>query len=178
MINRILNKIAFLFPGGYSLRPQLQRLRGVKLGQNVWISQFVYIDELCPQAVTIGDNVTIGLRTSIFTHFYWGPERSADACQEVVIERNAYIGPHCVILPGVHVGQGAVVKGGSVLSRNVPAFTFWGPPEAGPIGKVTVPLTPEYTYEQFVRGLRPLRNTKELQGLRDPESLSPLDSLP
>ena len=153
ILNRILNKIAYLSPGGYSLRPRLHRLRGVKLGQNVWISQFVYIDELHPDAVTIGDNVTIGLRTSIFTHFYWGPRKSANGYQEVVVEKNTFIGPHCVILPGVHVGEAAVVKGGSVLTRNVPAFTLWGPPDAGPIAQVTVPLTPEYSYDEFVRGI-------------------------
>ena len=138
----------------------LHRRRGVKIGQNVWISQFVYIDELHPEAVTIGDNCTIGLRTSIFTHFYWGPRKAENGYSEVVIEKDAFIGPHCLILPGVKVGEGAVVRGGSVLTRDVPSYTFWGPPSAGPLGEVTVPLTREHTYEQFIRGLRPIRRKR------------------
>jgi len=161
LLNRVLNKIGYIAPGGYCLRPRLHRLRGVKIGKNVWISQYVYIDENHPEKVSIGDNVTIGLRTSIFTHFYWGPRRLGNCGKEVVIEKNAYIGPHCVILPGVHVGEAAVVKGGSVLTRNVPAFTLWGPPDAGPIARVTVPLTPEYSYDEFVRGLKPFRNPRK-----------------
>ena len=68
--NRILHKIVMVSPGGYSLRPKLRTLRGVNVGSNVWISQSVYIDELHPEAVSVGDNYTFGLRTSIFTHFY------------------------------------------------------------------------------------------------------------
>jgi hypothetical protein len=130
------------------------------MGGNVWISQFVYIDELPPEAVTIGDNVTIGLRTSIFTHMYWGERRPEGGYKEVVIDKNAFIGPHCLIFPGVHIGEAAVVKGGSVLTRSVPAYTFWGPPEPGAIAKVTVPLTADYSCDEFVRGLRPIRRAK------------------
>jgi acetyltransferase-like isoleucine patch superfamily enzyme len=43
------------------------------MGRDVWIRQFVYIDELHPEALTIGDNVMIGLRTSVFTLMYLGP---------------------------------------------------------------------------------------------------------
>jgi acetyltransferase-like isoleucine patch superfamily enzyme len=157
LLNRVFNKIAYIAPGGYCLRPSLHRLRGVKMGRNVWISQYVYIDENHPEKISIGDNVTIGLRTSIFAHFYWGPRRLGNGGNVVVIEKNAYIGPHCVILPGVHVGEAAVVKGGSVITRNVPAFTLWGPPDAGPIARVTVPLTSEYSYDEFVLGLKPFR---------------------
>lgn len=130
------------------------------MGKNVWISQFVYIDEIHPEAVTIGDNATIGLRTSIFTHFYWGRRRDANGYRAVVIGKSAFIGPHCLILPGVHVGENAVVKGGAVLTKDVPANIFWGPPESGPIARVTAPLTPGHEYSDFVRGLKPLRKSK------------------
>ena len=71
IVNRVLHKISFFAPGGGSVRVWLHKLRGVKIGKNVWISQFVYIDENHPEAVSIGENATIGLRTSIFTHFYY-----------------------------------------------------------------------------------------------------------
>lgn len=144
-------------PGGYRVRPWLQRRRGVKIGKNVWISQYVYIDELHPEAVTIGDNCSIGLRTSIFTHFYWGARRSENGYSEVVIGKNVFIGPHCLILPGVRIGEGAVIRGGSVVTRNVPPYTLWGPPPSGPLARVTVPLTPEHSYDEFAEGLKPIR---------------------
>lgn len=160
LLKRLLHKIAYVIPGGDTFRVWLHRKRGAKIGKNVWISQYVYIDELHPESVSIGNNCTIGLRTSIFTHFYWGPQKSNDDSNKVVIENNVFIGPHCLILPGVRIGEGAVIKGGSVITRNVPPFTFWGPAPDGPLARVTVPLTPEHTYEEFVKGLRPIRMKK------------------
>lgn len=160
IINRILNKAASVAPGGGSLRIALQRARGVTIGGNVWISQYVYIDELHPEAVTIGDNSSIGLRTSIFTHFYWGPRRANQTAGPVVIEKDVFIGPHCVILPNVRIGEGSVIKAGTVISRNVPPRTIWGSPQAGPLGIATIPLTHEHEYEEFVKGIRPLRTKR------------------
>ncbi|MGQ9638320.1 MAG: acyltransferase [Thermodesulfobacteriota bacterium] len=154
--NRFLNKLAYFLPGGESVRPCLHRMRGVHIGKGVWISQFVYIDENHPEGITIGDNVTIGLGTAIFSHFYWGSKRD-NYNGKVIIEKNVFIGPHCVILPNVRIGEGAVIKAGTVVSKNVPPFTFWGTVQAGALGKITVPLTRDYSYEEFVRGLRPIR---------------------
>jgi len=160
LLARLVGRIAFAAPGGRSVRPWLHRLRGVGIGKNVWISQLVYIDEVHPTDVTIGDNCTIGLRTSIFTHFYWGRRRPTSN-GKVVIEKDVFIGPHCVILPNVRIGEGAVIKAGTVVSRNVPPHTFWGSPSAEALGVATVPLTPEHPYEEFVDGLkmRPKRRT-------------------
>jgi acetyltransferase-like isoleucine patch superfamily enzyme len=153
-------------PGGYRIRPKIHALRGVKLGSNVWISQYVYIDELHPEAISIGDNCSIGLRTSIFSHLYWGPRKAQNGFKRVVIADDVYIGPHCVILPGVKVGKGAVVRGGSVIARNIPSYTFIASPDPKPVARITVPLTNEYSYEDFVQGLRPLRRRSKDKGKR------------
>ena len=153
IFGRLIHKIAFVAPGGGSLRPWLHRLSGATIGKGVWIGQLVYIDDLHPEEVSIGDNSTIGLRTSIFTHFYWGPRRQKSN-GKVFIENDVFVGPHCVILPNVHIGEGAVIKAGTVVSRNVPAHTFWGTPPAEALGTATVPLTAEYGYEKFMRGMR------------------------
>ena len=153
VFTRLIHKIAFLAPGGGSLRPWLHRLCGASIGKNVWIAQFVYIDDLHPADLTVGENSTIGLRTSIFTHFYWGPRRSRSN-GKVVIENDVFIGPHCVILPNVRIGEGAVIKAGTVVSRNVPPHTFWGSPPAQALGVATVPLTAQHDYDEFTRGMR------------------------
>jgi acetyltransferase-like isoleucine patch superfamily enzyme len=128
-------------------------MRGAKIGKHVWISHFVYIDDLHPDGVSIGENCTIGLRTTIFAHLYWGPLRHENK-GNVIIERNVFIGPHCVILPNVRIGEGAVIKAGTVVSRNIPPHSLWGSPSAEALGEATVPLTPEHSYEEFVQGMR------------------------
>ena len=52
------------------------------------------------------------------------------------------------------------IKAGSVVTKDVPSYTLWGPPSAEALGRVTVPLTPEHGYEEFVRGLKPIRVKK------------------
>jgi hypothetical protein len=41
------------------------------------------------------------------------------------------------------------------VSRNVPRGAFWGCPSAELLGEVTVPLTADHSYQEFVRGIRP-----------------------
>jgi acetyltransferase-like isoleucine patch superfamily enzyme len=155
IVGTALNRLAFFCPGGSSVRPRLQRWRGARIGRNVWLGLYVYVDDLHPEALSIGDNCTIGIRTTILTHFYWGPRRPASN-GKVVIEKDVFIGPHCVILPNVKIGEGAVIKAGTVVAQSVPPHTFWGAPAAGALGEVGVPLTAEHGYSQFLRGMRPL----------------------
>jgi acetyltransferase-like isoleucine patch superfamily enzyme len=163
IFQRFLNKLAYILPGGFSIRPWLHKLRGVKIGKNVWISQYVYIDELHPEAITISDNCTIGLRTTIFSHFYWGTRRPKTHHGQVLIEKDVYIGPHCVIMPNVRIGEGSVIKAGTVVSKNIPPRTLFGNQPAVVLGMVTVPLTTQNTYEEFKAGLRPIRKRDDKQ---------------
>ena len=150
-----LGKLAMVSPGGTNIRPRLQRWRGVRVGTGVWLGLYVSIDELHPEALSIGNNCTIGMRTTILTHFYWGPAQPASN-GTVVIEDDVFVGPHCVILPNVRIGEGAVIQAGTVVSQNVPPRTLWGAAAAGPLASATVPLTGAHGYAGFVRGLKSL----------------------
>lgn len=154
-VQRLLRKIAYLAPGGYSIRPVLHRIRGVTIGKNVWISQYVYIDEIHPECIFIGDNTTVGIGVLIIAHFYWG-KRKSDYESKTKIGKDVFLGPHSVIFPNVTIGDGSVIQAGSVVTKDVPPKTLWGMPKSGALAKVSVPLTHEYSYSQFVRGLRPL----------------------
>jgi acetyltransferase-like isoleucine patch superfamily enzyme len=149
-------KIAFFAPGGFTLRPWLHRARGVRIGNNVWIGLYVAIDADHPQNIIIKDNVTIGLRTTIFSHLYWGNYAPGKKIGNVIIEKNVYIGPHCVILQDVTIGEGSVIAAGSVVTKNVPPGVLYGPPPAAPLARVTHPLVRDNDYKKFLLGLRKL----------------------
>ncbi len=166
LTQRLLHRLTFNMPGGYTLRPWLHRLRGVRIGPRVWISRMVYIDELHPEEVTIGGNSSIGIRTSIITHFYWGPRRRSSRSGPVTIGDDVFVGPHCIVLPDVTIGDGAVVLAGTVVSRDVPEGVLWGMPKAGALARVTVPLTHHYSFDAFTEGLRPLRAHPSKRGQR------------
>jgi len=159
IISRILHTIAFIVPFGKTLRPALHRMRGVSIGKNVWISKYVYLDEIHPECISIGDNSTIGFRSTIFAHTYFGP-RIKNNPDKVSIGKNVFIGPHCLILANVTIGDNCVIKGGTVVTRNVPSNTLYGMPNAEPLANLTVPLTSEFGYDEFVKGIRPLRKKK------------------
>jgi acetyltransferase-like isoleucine patch superfamily enzyme len=43
----------------------------------------------------------------------------------IVLEANVWIGAQCVVLKGVHLGRGAVIGAGSVVTKSVPAGEVW-----------------------------------------------------
>ena len=157
--SRVFAKLALVAPGGYTLRPWFHKKRGVKIGENVWISQFVYIDEVHPENIEIHENVTIGLRTTIFAHFYSGDYAPGKKVGKVCIEKNVYIGPNCVIFHDVTIGEGAVIAAGSIVSKNVPPGVLFGPPPSTPLFRVTRPLVKgdSMNYENFLLGLRKIK---------------------
>lgn len=158
LLKRLFGKIAMVAPGGYTLRPWLHKKRGVTIGDNVWISQYVYIDEIHPEKIVIKDNVTIGLRCTIFAHFYLGDHCLDEESGCVVIEEDVFIGPNCTILSGVTIGAGAVLVAGSVVTRSVPPGTLYGPAPSKPLARITHPLTSggKVEYDRFLFGLKKL----------------------
>lgn len=75
--------------------------------------------------VTIGDNVFIGPNVSIYTACHpLEPEKRNtfdEWAEPVTIGNNVWIGGSVTILPGVTIGDNAVIGAGSVVTRSVPA---------------------------------------------------------
>jgi acetyltransferase-like isoleucine patch superfamily enzyme len=119
----------FLFAAWYcptsALRAALHRLRGVNVGRSVEIGYFVILDNLYPERIFIEDGATISARSTILAHdeamAYTG--RGAEVVAETRIGAGAFVGVHCVILPGVTIGSRAIVGAGAVVTRDVPPDT-------------------------------------------------------
>jgi acetyltransferase-like isoleucine patch superfamily enzyme len=132
----------------------------VKIHGNVFIGDDVYLENEYPEAVEIHDGVQIGLRTTIIAHTR-GPSK-------VVLERNVFVGASCIIAApsarALTIGEGSVVGIGSLVTSDIPAFTLCTGETAKFAAKVTMPFTAKTSYEQFVRGLRPLSQRREVRG--------------
>jgi acetyltransferase-like isoleucine patch superfamily enzyme len=156
--NRILQVVALYVPGYTSTRVWLHRMRGVRIGRNVSIGLSTIIETAYPELVSIGNNVTIGMRVLMIGHLRdLTSEARARTQQTIQIEDDAYIGPGVIILPNVTIGRGAVVSAGSVVSRSVPPKTLVRGNPAEPVAYCGVSLGGGVSYEEFVRHLTPIK---------------------
>jgi acetyltransferase-like isoleucine patch superfamily enzyme len=152
--NRILQQLAMSAPGGFKLRVALHRLRGVKIGEGVWIGYGALIETAYPGMVTIGDRVIIGIRSTILAHFQ---EQTG-----VNIQDDVYIGACAVILPGVTIGNGSVVSAGSVVTTSVPPMTVVQGNPAKRVARCGIPLGLRTSRLDFMRHLKSLDGQKQM----------------
>ena len=116
--------IAELFQGnigeGSHVAPPLHIIRGnkVTIGKNVSIMyNFVCMST---GGLVIEDNVMIAANCAIATNNHDFADRAVLTCKPVRIKRNAWIGLNATILPGVTVGENAIVAAGAVVTKDVP----------------------------------------------------------
>ena len=99
----------------------------VSIGDNVGIGDYVVV--WGGGEVRIGSDVLIAAHSVITSQ---GHElngklyRTTNLLEPVIIGNNVWIGASCVILPGVSIGNNAVVAAGSVVNRDVPANSVVG----------------------------------------------------
>lgn len=88
------------------------------LGDNTEIGSFTVIDAF--KGVEIQDKVKIGFNCVIISH-----SSIDNKSGKVVLEKNCKIGSTAVIMPGVTVGENAVVGANSFVNKNIPANEVW-----------------------------------------------------
>ena len=88
------------------------------IGNDVNLQSMVYI----PTDTHIGDHVFIGPNTVLTNDRY--PPTGIGGLQGPEIRNGAAIGANVTILPGVRIGEGALVAAGSVVTRDVPDYTL------------------------------------------------------
>lgn len=111
------------------IKVKLHRMRGVKIGKNVHIGPMVTIDDVYPNFVVIEDGVSIAGQNFIITHnkpLEYHKHLSEAFLGPVIIKKNAWIAIGVIILPGVTIGEGAIVASGSVVTKDIPPNTLWG----------------------------------------------------
>ena len=91
---------------------------GFKLGKNVEIGSFTVID--AQEGVEIQDDVKIGFGCSILS--YSSIDRKGG---RVTLRNGCKVGANSVIMPGVEIGEGAVVGANSLVNRAIPQREVW-----------------------------------------------------
>jgi maltose O-acetyltransferase len=127
--------------------------RGVKffhignltIGHNSVINFGCYLDNR--REIHIGNNVGIAHNTKIYTlgHDLNDPEFGTKGSQ-VTINDNVFIFSNCIVMPGVTVGEGAVILPGSIVTKDISPYTIVGGNPAKYIKDRTVAINYSINY--------------------------------
>lgn len=127
-MKRLLRRITDLYWRVIASPEKYARHIGVTIGNNCYIGTRNWPSEA--YLITIGNNVGITEGVSIHTHGGGRVLRakypSFDVFGKVIIEDWAYIGTCSQIMPGVTIGEGALVAAGSIVTKSVAPHTVVG----------------------------------------------------
>ncbi len=98
-----------------------RNLLSMDIGHKTAIGLMVMMDTMFPEMIHIGDNSVIGYNTTILAHEYLIEEYRLG---EVHIGSHVMIGANALILPGITIGDYAIVGAGSVVTKNVDPYSF------------------------------------------------------
>lgn len=95
----------------------------MKVGKKTSFALMVMPDIMFPEKITVGENSIIGYNTTLLAHEYLIREYLLG---EIIVGNEVMIGANTTILPGVKIGDGAIVSAGTLVHRDVPSGAFVG----------------------------------------------------
>ena len=102
---------------------------GLAIGNGSGIGAYSNI----PSDVSIGENVMMGQECLFFTQNHRFTDLSIPMKNQgmnqsfpITIGNDVWIGARVIILPGVHVGDGAIIGAGAVVTKDIPSYEIWG----------------------------------------------------
>lgn len=96
--------------------------RGLLVGQGVTLARGVFLDPAHCHLIEVGDDVTFGPEVMVLAHDA-STKTHLDYTRiaRVRIGARAFIGARTIVMPGVTIGEDAIIGAGSVVTRDVGA---------------------------------------------------------
>ncbi|VUX02890.1 Putative acetyltransferase [Streptococcus constellatus] len=96
----------------------------IHFGKDIFINKEAFFVDL--GGITIEDKVMIGPRVMLVTvnHMLEPKKRRGMEFKPILIKKNAWLGAGVTVLPGVTIGENAVIAANSTVTKNVPANTI------------------------------------------------------
>jgi len=104
--------------------PEIHIGTGTFIGRNAYLGAF--------KPLYIGSDVLVGAYSYLITGNHQTTDRQIPIQQQgfagapITVGNGAWLGTHVVVLPGVSIGEGAIVAAGSVVTSSIPAWEIWG----------------------------------------------------
>jgi maltose O-acetyltransferase len=127
---------------------KLFHIGNIECGKNTVINFGCYLDNR--RKIIIGNNVGIAHDTKIYTlgHDLNDPEFKTKG-KSVIIKDNVFIFSNTLIMPGVTIGEGAIILAGSVVSHDVEPYTIVAGNPAKKIKKRTANIRYKNNYNYW-----------------------------
>ena len=128
------------------LGAEIRNPHRMEIGEGSIIGDNAILD--ARNGLKMGRNVNLSSHVSIYTmqHDHRSPVFAAPCGPHLSVEigDRAWLGPNTIILPGIHIGEGAVVAAGAVVTKDVPPFAIVAGIPAKPIGTRNKHLSYEF----------------------------------
>ena len=139
------------------VRKWLQRKRGVKIGKKVHWGTHIVVDFPFPNFVVVAEGAALSGNDYLLAHskplkYHEGFLDSYVA--PVIVHKHALIAINVTILPGVEIGEGAIVSAGSVVNKSVPPFTVVSGNPAKVVADIAEFVRDNYEPDEFERLLQ------------------------
>lgn len=132
------------------LHSSMTKSRRPTIGNNCIINPTCLLDGRGAQ-ITIKNNVDIARGTWIFTMEHNPHSNTHELVYgDVVIEDDVWIASRVTVLPGVHIGKGAVIASGAVVTKDVPEMCISAGIPAKVIGKRNSKLNYKHNYFPYL----------------------------
>lgn len=113
------------------LRPWLLRRLGCKVGKGVFVGDHVKVDQNHADLITLDDYSHVASGTRLLCHqrdlsHYCVGDNYANLGYRLApihMKRGSLVGMESFVMPGVTIGEGAIVGAGSLVSKSVPDWT-------------------------------------------------------
>lgn len=121
LIDKPIEETFVLFPPFYT-----DCGKNISIGKNIFINAGCHFQD--QGGITIGDGTLIGHNAMLATlNHHQDPCRRKDMVPlPIVIGKNVWIGANVTVVPGVTIGDDAIVAAGAVVTKNVEAGTIVG----------------------------------------------------
>jgi len=117
--------------------PRIHPTASLRCGENICLGENSHINQYCciwaskNSRIVLGDNLLMGPGAKIFssnhnTRLGVPMNTQPHIEKDIIVGNDVWIGANSVIVAGVSVGDGAIIAAGSVVTKDVPAYTIVG----------------------------------------------------
>lgn len=127
---KIMTKQMYLVDPAQDIRPKYWKKCGVNTNGNFKVGYGVYFDAINAKNITIEDGVWIAAQSLLLCHkrdlkgYCYGDDINPFPYKvgSIVLKRGCCIGMRSIIMPGVTIGEGAIIGAGSLVTNDIPPY--------------------------------------------------------